>query len=276
MDHFNSELGKLSSYDRCYNPDRLISIQRSGQRSTLGLSANDSPPFFGADVWTHYEVSWLNPRGKPMVAVAVIIYDCSTPSIVESKSLKLYFNGLNNTSFESMGALEQIIKQDLSRCIASDVSVVLTGLEQTPCAIQSNFIGESLDGLDIACSVYTVEPEFLSTTEEYAQEVLYSDLLRSNCLVTGQPDWGSVSVAYHGRKINHEGLLKYLVSFRNHQEFHEHCIERIFMDISNRCSPTWLTVTGRYTRRGGLDINPTRSSSPIQLQKNIDLRLIRQ
>jgi len=274
VDYSNSELGQVSSYDSQYNPDRLYAIARALQRATLGCVSTLPLPFFGVDSWTHYEVSWLNPRGKPMVALATITYDCSTPFIVESKSLKLYFNGLNNTMFSSMSALELLIQQDLSRCVAGEVRVVLSSLGRTSCTIQSAFTGDSLDELDIACSVYTVEPDFLSTLPEETDEVLYSDLLRSNCLVTGQPDWGSVCIAYQGPKINRAGLLQYVVSFRNHQEFHEHCIERIFMDIIQRCKPARLTVTGRYTRRGGLDINPIRSSDPVS--KNAGPRLIRQ
>lgn len=271
-----SELGHASSYDEAYNPSRLLAIPRTGQRQTLGLTPHAPLPFFGFDAWTHYEVSWLNLRGKPLVAIADIAYDCASPCIVESKSLKLYFNSLNNTSFASMQDVEMLIQQDLSQCLQTPVSVTLRTLDASGPNLQPQFLGESLDHLDIECTDYTVTPAYLYVEEDIVSETLHSDLLRSNCLVTHQPDWGSVQIAYQGKKINREGLLKYLISFRNHHEFHEHCIERIFMDLQQHCAPTQLTVYGRYTRRGGLDINPYRSSEKNHLASNLAMRLVRQ
>ena len=269
-----SELGQETIYDQTYNPNRLYTILRAKNREEIGIDPN-ALPFKGFDCWNHYEVSWLNAKGKPMVAIAEIIYDCCSPSIVESKSLKLYFNSLNNTSFESMEVVEQLIQRDLQERIDSSVSVKLSPLKHAKHAIiQPSFSGESLDFLDVTCSVYTVEPAYLCVEDEVVQEVLFSDLLKSNCLVTNQPDWGSVQIAYTGKKINREGLLQYLVSFRNHNEFHEQCIERIFIDIMRQCHPTKLTIYGRYTRRGGLDINPYRSTEPVLHHDNA--RLIRQ
>ncbi len=269
-----SELGQETIYDQTYNPNRLYTISRAGKREEIGIDPN-ALPFNGFDCWNHYEVSWLNTKGKPMVAIAEIIYDCRSPSIVESKSLKLYFNSLNNSSFESMDAVELLIQRDLQERIDASVSVRLFPLNHTKHAIiQPAFSGESLDLLDVSCSVYIVEPAYLCVEDDVVQEVLFSDLLKSNCLVTNQPDWGSVQIAYTGKKINREGLLQYLVSFRNHNEFHEQCIERIFIDIMRRCTPTSLTVYGRYTRRGGLDINPYRSTEPVLHYDNV--RLIRQ
>ncbi|MCX7114445.1 MAG: NADPH-dependent 7-cyano-7-deazaguanine reductase QueF [Gammaproteobacteria bacterium] len=270
-----SELGKTTAYDQSYNPNRLYMIPRAGKREEIGIDPQ-ALPFKGFDCWNHYEVSWLNAKGKPVVAIAEVVYDCSSPYLVESKSLKLYFNSFNNTQFEGVDEVVQLVKKDLQERIGAEVFVRISLLsEAKQLAIQSAFSGECLDALDVTCTVYLVEPKYLSVEDSIVEEVLYSDLLKSNCLVTNQPDWGSVQIAYKGKKINREGLLKYLVSYRNHNEFHEQCIERIFVDILRICKPSSLTVYGRYTRRGGLDINPYRSTeSSVFDEKNI--RLIRQ
>jgi 7-cyano-7-deazaguanine reductase len=271
----DSELGQVSGYDPQYNPERLFAIPRAVKRTEIGVDPNQLP-FFGFDCWTHYEVSWLNEKGKPMVAIAEIIYDCTTPYLVESKSLKLYFNSLNNTPFKSINVVKETIEHDLAQCVHGEVLVGIRSLrEEAHSTRQATFTGECLDELDVNCSVYLVEPEYLIVEDDVIEEVVYSDLLKSNCLVTHQPDWGSVQIAYKGQKINHEGLLKYLVSFRDHNEFHEQCIERIFFDMMQRCKPKELSVYGRYTRRGGVDINPYRSTSKVKLQ-GFNQRLIRQ
>ncbi len=270
-----SELGKKSAYDETYNPNRLYPIPRAGKRQEIGVDPTQLP-FHGFDCWNHYEVSWLNAKGKPMVAIAEIFYDCSSPNIIESKSLKLYFNSFNNTRIQSVNELENTIKKDLQERVGAEVWVKIHLLEAAnQFAVQQSLTGESLDHLDVECSVYLVEPAFLSVNDEIVEETLYSNLLKSNCLVTNQPDWGSVEIAYKGKKINREGLLKYLVSYRNHNEFHEQCIERIFVDIMNYCKPEKLTVYGRYTRRGGLDINPYRSTVKTSFTGR-NLRLVRQ
>jgi 7-cyano-7-deazaguanine reductase len=270
-----AELGQKSSYDPHYNPERLFAIARASKREEIGID-EVALPFYGVDQWTHYEVSWLNPHGKPMVAVAFIQYPCTTPCLVESKSLKLYFNSFNNTQFANLTALQHTIIRDLSKCVQGPVEVTLYPLHAPELrALHSAFTGDCLDALDVTCSVYTVEPAYLTVDDEPVSEILYSDLLKSNCLVTYQPDWGSVQITYTGPKINHEGLLKYLISFRNHNEFHEQCIERIFIDILNRCKPTELSVYGRYTRRGGLDINPYRSTAN-KVPNDLNQRLVRQ
>ncbi|MCE0724877.1 preQ(1) synthase [Legionella sp. PC1000] len=270
-----SELGKKSAYDETYNPDRLYPIPRAGKRQEIGVDPVQLP-FYGFDCWNHYEVSWLNAKGKPMVAIAELFYDCSSPNLIESKSLKLYFNSFNNTRIQSVSELENTIKKDLQERVGAEVWVHVHLLEATgPFAEQQPLIGESLDDLDIECSIYLVEPSFLSVSDEIVEEALFSNLLKSNCLVTNQPDWGSVQITYRGKKINREGLLKYLVSYRNHNEFHEQCIERIFVDIMNYCTPEKLTVYGRYTRRGGLDINPYRSTEKTSFAGK-NLRLVRQ
>ena len=270
-----SELGQSSSYDPHYNPKRLFAIPRAAKRQEIGIDPT-AIPFYGFDCWNHYEVSWLNEKGKPVVVVAEIIYDCATPYLVESKSLKLYFNSLNNTKFQSSDEVRMIVERDLAERLEGHVQVRLLSLKEKELAmIESVPAGECIDELDVACSVYLVEPSYLFTEKNRVKETLYSDLLKSNCLVTNQPDWGSVQIAYEGQQINREGLLQYLVSFRNHNEFHEQCIERIFIDIMKHCRPEKLTVYGRYTRRGGLDINPYRSTEKVVTQ-GLNLRLIRQ
>jgi 7-cyano-7-deazaguanine reductase len=270
-----SELGLKSEYDNQYNPERLFAIPRAPKRKEINLDPTNLP-FHGFDCWNHYEVSWLNPKGKPIVAIAVISYDCHSPFIVESKSLKLYFNSFNNYIFKDVKTLEQVISRDIGSCIDAEVGVSVTPLaEITEQLIHHSFDGICLDLLDIECSTYMVNPKYLITSDEQVEETVYSDLLKSNCLVTNQPDWGSVQIAYRGKKINHQGLLQYLVSFRDHNEFHEQCIERIFTDIMTLCKPESLTVYGRYTRRGGLDINPYRSTESVT-PENKNIRLIRQ
>ena len=270
-----SELGKKSEYSATYSPQHLYPIPRAEKRREIGVDP-DQLPFSGFDCWNHYEVSWLNEKGKPMVAIAELIYDCTSPKIIESKSLKLYFNSFNNTKIKGRTELERLIQKDVAARIEADVWVKIHPLEHSKhVTIHESFTGVSIDELDVECSIYSVEPAFLSVSEEQVEEVLYSDLLKSNCLVTNQPDWGSVQIAYTGKKINHEGLLKYLISFRNHNEFHEQCIERIFIDIMNQCAPQKLTVYGRYTRRGGLDINPYRSTEKTVFDGK-NQRLVRQ
>lgn len=270
-----SELGQSSEYDSQYNPDRLFAIPREAKRKEIGIDSKELP-FYGFDCWNHYEVSWLNQKGKPMVAIAEIFYDCTTPFLIESKSLKLYFNSLNNTQYKDSDDLTSTIKRDLAKRVDGEVRVRILPLKEKELTnIQAAPQGECLDDLDVTCSIYLVEPEYLFVEDKHVEEILYSDLLKSNCLVTNQPDWGSVQIAYTGKKINREGLLKYLVSFRNHNEFHEQCIERIFVDIMHQCQPEKLTVFGRYTRRGGLDINPYRSTEKMAIQ-DLNQRLIRQ
>lgn len=270
-----SALGQRTAYKDRYDASLLFPIARIGKRQEIGI--NGILPFEGFDRWQHYEVSWLNNKGKPQVAVAEIIYPCTSPNIIESKSMKLYFNSLNNTPFADAQQVQAIVQRDLSSAVGSRVMVSLRALTQVSSAVlRPTFDGLCLDDLDVMCDRYTVDASLLSTTDEWVIDAcVYSDLLKSNCLVTHQPDWGSVCIRYTGRKIDPAGLLKYLVSFRNHNEFHEQCIERIFIDITRHCQPTALSVDGRYTRRGGLDINPYRSSHAIDLQHSFE-RLCRQ
>jgi 7-cyano-7-deazaguanine reductase len=274
IEHPDLELGKHSAYEHHYNPDKLFPIRRDEKRLEIGVNPQVLP-FYGFDLWNHYEVSWLNDKGKPMVGIAEIIYDCHSPCIIESKSMKLYFNTFNQTHIENFQSLIHMIEKDLTAAIQHPVNVhIYTPDDTSYLQNTAQFSGTLIDNLDVVCNEYVVNPKLLMTEETQVQETLVSNLLKSNCLVTYQPDWGSVQIAYRGKKINHESLLKYLVSFRNHNEFHEQCIERIFVDIMQHCHPESLTVYGRYTRRGGVDINPIRST-----EKNINiprLRLIRQ
>lgn len=261
-----SSLGKQVAYHDYYNPELLFPISRKNKRDEIGVS--DVLPFFGFDVWNHYEVSWLNEKGKPIAAIAEIMYGCESPCIIESKSLKLYFNAFNNTKFKDLHAVETLICKDLEGRIGSNVTVIITPINRLKETRLAAFDGVCLDELDIECSCYLVEPTLLTVENEMVEETLYSDLLKSNCLITNQPDWASIQIIYKGQKIQHAGLLQYLVSFRNHNEFHEQCIERIFMDIMRRCKPQELTVYGRFTRRGGIDINPYRTTNTHFLPMN--------
>lgn len=275
IDAEQSELGKKSEYDPFYNPEKLFPIPRKIKRDEIGVP--DVLPFYGYDVWNHYEVSWLNEKGKPVVALAEIIYACDTPNIIESKSMKLYFNSFNNHQFKNEFIVKSTIETDLSKRVGGLVEVNLYVLPQEINSFSiANLEGNCLDHLDVACKSYHIDTSYLFTEDTEVTEVLFSNLLKSNCLVTNQPDWGSVQIAYKGKKINHEGLLKYIVSFRNHNEFHEQCVERIFIDIMKYCYPKELTVYARYTRRGGLDINPYRSTKKVEVNDIKNVRLCRQ
>ena len=264
-----SQLGKVSSYVDQYDASLLFPIPRADKRAELGLC--DAPPFFGADMWTLYELSWLNLRGKPQVALAQVTVPCESPNIVESKSLKLYLNSFNNSRFADAREVRERIRADVSAATGAGIGIKTIGPEMFDREPIHEMDGLSIDRLDVECLHFTPAPEllFAEFDELPVTETLTSSLLKSNCLVTGQPDWGSVQIAYSGPAINQEGLLQYLVSFRNHNEFHEQCVERIFMDVWTRCKPIKLSVYARYTRRGGVDINPFRCSYPMQLPPNV-------
>ncbi len=270
----DSQLGKSSAYVDQYDASLLFPIARAGKRAELGLVG--ASPFLGADMWTAYELSWLNLRGKPQVALAHFTVPCESTNIIESKSLKLYLNSFNNSRFASLDGVKERLRADLSEAVwrsagrAATIGVRIVPPEQFDREPIYELDGLSLDRLDVECTRFTPAPELLKVLPDEAPvtEVLVSNLLKSNCLVTGQPDWGSVQISYSGAPMDQEGLLQYLVSFRNHNEFHEQCVERIFMDIWRRCRPLKLAVYARYTRRGGLDINPFRTSSAQALPQN--------
>jgi 7-cyano-7-deazaguanine reductase len=290
MNEHTMPLGQTAIYKDQYDPTLLFPIPRQLKRSEIGISGDSKRPlpFFGVDIWNCFELSWLNPRGKPQVAIVVLTVPADSPNIVESKSLKLYFNSFNNTKLENENALQMLLQADLSETVGATVSVRIIEAEdfgQNPLDVVDGQLREkllhpllgvceldglSVDRLDIECLHYTPTPDLLSanTSEPPVSEVLRSNLLKSNCLVTGQPDWGSVQIQYSGPQIDQAGLLRYLVSFRNHNEFHEQCVERIFMDVLTRCQPTRLAVYARYTRRGGIDINPYRANFSGPLPAN--------
>ena len=271
----DSLLGKPASYVDHYDASQLFPIPRAAKRAEIGVVG--APPFFGADLWTAFELSWLNLRGKPQVALAHIMVPCESPNIVESKSFKLYLGSFTNTKFADAEAVRACIRSDINEAVwrggpvQSSVGVRVLLPEMFDREPVHELDGLCLDRLDVECSQYTPAPELLTAAldEQPVTEVLTSNLLKSNCLVTGQPDWGSVQISYSGPQIEQGSLLQYLVSFRNHNEFHEQCVERIFMDLWTRCQPTKLAVYARYTRRGGLDINPFRTSYPQTLPPNI-------
>jgi len=248
-------LGRAVDYPRGYDPSLLFPIPRAHGRAGLGIADGDALPFDGMDRWHAYELGWLDARGKPAVATATITVPAASPQLIESKSLKLYLNSLNAERFDDADAVRARIAGDLSQAAGAPVAVAF-GLP--PMATGDDAV--VIDALDIDCDAYDApRPEFLAADNgDIADETLRSDLLKSNCPVTGQPDWASVRIAYRGPRIDRAGLLRYLVSFREHAGFHEQCVERIFVDLLARCRPEALAVEARYTRRGGLDINPWR------------------
>jgi 7-cyano-7-deazaguanine reductase len=267
-----SPLGKTSAYADQYDASLLFPIARKTKRDELGIAS--TLPFMGADLWTAYELSWLNMRGKPQVALAQITVPCETPNIAESKSFKLYLNSFNNSQFDSSDTVRERIATDVGAAVwgkAGRVGVRLLLPEQFGSEKVQELEGVQLDRLDLDCDRYTPAPDLLTAAldEKPVTESLVSHLLKSNCLVTSQPDWGSVQINYSGPQIDQAGLLRYIVSFRNHNEFHEQCVERIYTDIMARCKPTQLSVYARYTRRGGLDINPWRTSHPQAMPANV-------
>lgn len=270
----HSPLGKPTEYRANYAPELLYPIPRQLKRDELGIMPSELP-FSGEDIWNAYELSWLNPKGKPVVALACFRVPADSPNLIESKSLKLYLNSFNQTKFSDILEVEAVIKCDLSAAAGAPVGVKIDDLRGRPQATIAYPQGVLLDDLDITCDLYQPAPELLMTTgEAVVEETLVSHLLKSNCLVTGQPDWAMLVVRYTGQPIDHAGLLRYLVSFRTHNEFHEQCVERIYCDITRLCAPMSLAVYARYTRRGGLDINPFRSSGHYPPPEN--LREVRQ
>jgi 7-cyano-7-deazaguanine reductase len=249
-------LGRAVDYPRGYDPALLFPIPRAHGRAGLGLGDNAALPFVGKDRWHAYELGWLDAHGKPVVATATINVPAQSPQLIESKSLKLYLNSLNAARFDAVDAARERIARDLSQAAGAPVEVAF-GL---PPMVASDH-ATSIDAIEVDCDVYDMpQPAFLAAdATDIVDETLRSDLLKSNCPVTGQPDWARIVIDYHGPKLDRAGLLRYLVSFREHAEFHEQCVERIFVDVLARCAPRALSVEARYTRRGGLDINPWRT-----------------
>jgi 7-cyano-7-deazaguanine reductase len=256
--HDDSPLGKPASYADQYDPGLLFPIARAPQREALGIAG--ALPFSGADLWTAYELSWLAPGGKPEIAIARFRVPAESPNIVESKSVKLYLNSFSQTRFAGPDEVARALRHDLARACDSPVGVELVRSAAFAQLAIEPLAGVSIDHLDIEVHDYSPRPDALAAAGATIEETLVSHLFKSNCPVTGQPDWGSVQIHYRGPKIDRAGLLRYLVSFRQHTGFHEHCVERMFVDLRERCRTEKLTVYARFTRRGGIDINPFRSN----------------
>lgn len=270
----HSPLGKSSEYISTYTPSLLFPIPRTAKWAELGVTAQ-TLPWQGVDYWNCFELSWLLPSGKPVVAIGEFAIPADSPNIIESKSFKLYLNSLNQTPFESRAALQACLEKDLSAAAGKPVSVRLSTLAEFQAQGLAGLPGQCIDELDISVSDYErPRPELLRCdATQVVEQTLHSHLLKSNCPVTGQPDWGSVVVEYRGALLDPASLLGYLVSFRQHADFHEQCVERIYLDLKRLLEPEYLTVYARYVRRGGLDINPYRSTGPISPGNQ---RLVRQ
>ncbi|MDL4861966.1 NADPH-dependent 7-cyano-7-deazaguanine reductase QueF [Halomonas elongata] len=251
-------LGRESAYPEHYDAGLLYPIERAANRAPLGIEEG-ALPFDGEDEWHAFELSWLNARGKPIVAVARFRLPASSPRLIESKSWKLYLNSFNQSRFASTDEVTQILERDLAEAAGAAVGVEVFGVDD-PALTPRSLPGECIDDLDIEIADYTPSAAHLTVGEEVVEETLHSHLLKSNCPVTGQPDWGSVMIRYRGPKLDREGLLRYLVGYRQHQDFHEHCVEHIFTDLMARARPERLLVLARYVRRGGLDISPWRAT----------------
>lgn len=267
-------LGQKTEYANQYDPTLLQPVPRSLNRNDLELG--EQLPFKGCDIWTLYELSWLNEKGLPQVAVGEVSIPATSDNLIESKSFKLYLNSFNQTRFASWDEVEATLKKDLSVCAGEEVGVTVRSVVDYTDSVIVTMDGDCIDDQDIEILSYDFDDSLLqgATSEQIVEESLHSHLLKSNCLITNQPDWGSVEIQYRGQQIDREALLRYIVSFREHNEFHEQCVERIFTDIMKYCQPEKLTVYARYTRRGGLDINPYRSTE--QAQPNHNQRMARQ
>ena len=268
------KLGQKTEYTSQYDRTLLQPVPRALNRDGLGITQNQ-PFTIGADIWTAYEISRLNEKGLPQVAIADIYLDYQSQNLIESKSFKLYLNSFNQSKFADSNAVQQTMQRDLSECAQGDVKVRLNPVAVYDSQKIDHLQGDCIDEQDIEITSYEFNADWLKdcVSDEIVEEKLVSHLLKSNCLITNQPDWGTLHIHYVGKKIDHEKLLRYVVSFRQHNEFHEQCVERIFCDLMYYAKPEKLTVYARYTRRGGLDINPFRSNFE-NLPEN--LRLARQ
>ena len=255
------KLGQQTKYAEKYDRTLLQPVPRRLNRDQLNITATQ-PFTIGADIWTAYEISWLNPKGVPQVAIADVSIDFRSENLIESKSFKLYLNSFNQTAFADFADVQQTLQRDLQDCAQGEVNVRLNSLADYTAQPIVALSGDCIDAQDIEVRNYAFNAAFLNhcTGEHLVEETLVSHLLKSNCLITQQPDWGSLQIHYVGKQINREQLLRYIISFRQHNEFHEQCVERIFCDLMQYAKPEKLTFYARYTRRGGLDINPYRSN----------------
>jgi 7-cyano-7-deazaguanine reductase len=254
-------------YKDQYDPSLLQPVPRAPHRRRLGIEG--TLPFTGADLWTAYELSWLDAKGKPRVAMATFAVPAESPNLIESKSFKLYLNSFNQTPVVSPNALRDILVRDIESACGASVGIELSLPENFADEQIEELDGETLDEIDVEIRDYLPNPGHLVVGRSSVEETLVSNLLKTNCPLTGQPDWASIQFRYKGPRIDRAGLLKYLVSFRQYGGFHEHCAESIFMDVLKQCRPDRLTVYARYTRRGGLDINPFRTNCGEKLPRNV-------
>jgi 7-cyano-7-deazaguanine reductase len=264
----DSSLGKPVVYRDQHDPSLLFPIARAGNRATIGIG--EDLPFIGVDVWNAYELSWLDGRGRPRVALAEFRVPANSPHLIESKSFKLYLNSFMQSRIADTETLRNHLVQDLGAVAGAPISVVLTAAASAHAAHIEQLVGDVIDDMPIEIDCYgPPNPDLLDCDpERIVDETLVSHLLKSNCPVTGQPDWASLQISYRGARIERDGLLRYIVSYRQHSDFHEACVERIFMDLLRECAPSKLAVYARYTRRGGLDINPFRASPGLPLPGN--------
>jgi len=265
----DAPLGHDTGYPDTYQPALLYTVARAPQRAALGIS--DALPFTGADLWTAYDLTWLDARGKPQAAIASVEVPAHSPRIVESKSMKLYLGSFAQTKFDSIDVVRDTIRRDVSASCGATVSVHLSAPGEFGKLGLEEFDGLSLDRLDLDADVYSPDASLLKAAlhESPVEETLYSNLLKSNCPVTGQPDWGSVQIHYVGPQIDQASLLRYIISYRNHTGFHEQCVEKMFVDLLGACQPVKLAIYARYTRRGGLDINPFRTNFNLPMPDNL-------
>lgn len=252
-------LGRQVSYTFRYDPGQLCPIPRQAGSEVAGIGGSSC---YGEDIWNIYELSWLAMSGRPEVAMAELRVPAHSPFLIESKSLKLYCNSFNMTSFTDCAEVEETMIRDLSKTAGAAVTVTLLPADHFGCSTLAEPEGICLDEQEPGTFTYDLDPSLLSTTPGTVRQTFFSRLFRSCCPVTGQPDWATVTISYQGQQIARDGLLRYLVSYRQHAGFHEACVEKIFSDIMERCRPAELLVSARFTRRGGVDINPVRSTRP--------------
>ncbi len=267
-------LGQVTEYPSEYDSALLFPIARKSARDALGI--NDPLPFIGQDIWNAFELSWLDRAGRPRAGLAEFVIPATSPHIIESKSFKLYLNSFNQTRIGDSERLRQMLMRDLSQACGATVNVTILPAATSHAFPIDIFSGEVIDDLEVDINYYgPPEPLYLSTRDDnQIAETLVCHVFRSNCPITNQPDWASLQIRYLGRRIEREGLLRYLVSYRTHNDFHENCVEHIYIDIMRECKPLQLSVYARFTRRGGLDINPYRCTEGMGMPGNI--RLIRQ
>ncbi len=260
----NNALGQHSNYADEYSPGLLVAITRAANRAAMGLGVD--LPFQGIDIWNAWELTWLENKGRPTVATLQLRVPAESPNIIESKSLKLYLNSYAMSRFDTAEDVCSRITSDLSGCADAEVVVSLGPASSASSASIKSLPGDCIDDLDVECNVWDVDASLLQADQgNIVSAALHSNLLRSLCPVTSQPDFGSVLVNYEGPEIDSASLLRYIVSFRQHKDFHEACVERMFLDIKERCRPTRLAVYARFQRRGGIDINPFRADAGLVL-----------